>query len=96
MGGYYCEEWMCFCPLCGSPRPKEKRDYRVNISIEPYEGDCREMGNTLTFEQAEVMAEYLSKRRAEVAKAMETLPLRAFKKPLKQEDLPQEEKGKSK
>lgn len=42
----------------------ERKMYHVDISIEPYpENGVRAMGNIFTFEQAELVAEYLRKQR---------------------------------
>ena len=50
-------------------------DYRINISIEPYNSQLRECTNTFSFEQAEIIAELLSKKRQKLALAIGSIPV---------------------
>jgi hypothetical protein len=52
----------------------EPKDYRVNISIEPWDGPCREHGNVFTLEEAEIIAEILGRKRAKLSIAMLAIP----------------------
>lgn len=41
----------------------DEMEYQINISIEPYTGQLRQVGNVFSFEQAEIVAELLGKKR---------------------------------
>jgi len=49
-------------------------DYQINISIEPYTGQLRQVTNTFSLEQAEIIAEILSNKREKLAMAICGIP----------------------